>query len=61
VIPTVVVLKGTLTMAGSAWAVALCEGDWLFAAVAAPALAICGVQSVRVSRRLRGSRAERSP
>lgn len=53
-------LKGTWTMASTMWAFALVEGDWVYAAVAAPAVALCGMQLVRVSRRLRGSRAERS-
>ena len=54
-------LKATLGLAGSAWAVSLFEQDWFAVAVAAPALALLVWNLRHRSRRLRGKRAEGPP
>ena len=56
-----ILLKTTFTGMGSAWALAVFEGDWLDAAVGVPALLLCGYCAVRHSRRLGGKRAAGGP
>ena len=54
-------LKATLGVAGSAWAISLFEQDWFPVVVALPALALLLFSLRHHSRRLRGKRAEGPP
>ena len=55
------ILKATLTTGGSASFLAVVEGQWWVAVVAAPALFLCDLNMRHHSRRLRGKRAEGPP
>ena len=53
--------KATFPIMGSAWAITLCEGEWMTAAVVAPSLAFVAVKAWQYPGRLRGKRAEAPP
>lgn len=53
--------KATFPLMGSAWALSVCEGQWLVAAFALPSLLMFAAFARRYPGRLRGKRAEGPP
>ena len=55
-----VVSKAAFPLMGGAWAITVCEGDWLVAAVAIPPVVACAAFAWKYPGRLRGKCGEAS-